>query len=922
MQKTTFAQRVAAYLDQYKAANPQGGQFISVDPDGDGKKQAIFVTDSGKVNPKSDSPGYWSDFKQGQVKSGKGKKQERDSPGQLGTFDDPFTGKFRRKPEKQRRLDDSTPQPEAEDAVPDWLEDDEPEATKRKRLPPGFRDRAVGRFLPEDATKDELLELLDVANDVVAERTQQIQAGQDALRQVFGDATKLTGAQSKARAASDVSSIPGFDEAVAELESSGGWKNDQSSIHDLVAYLPPGSINWARGSGGEIPAEQVVLEALRMPLPQPPKPYDMEVLSEAYERMAGTDQPDERSKEERDRDKQYSDLMRQANEAADEDDWQLYDDIKTQIAELFPETVSEEVDDFSAMTFRDAVARYAGQLGLWDDEFTGKFRTKGDKQERLFDGAGKTWKDQPRKKKGEKGGGQWTKGSSPTTPKMEAARAKLQAKQNTLGYDSRKSQRRKIRDAIKKYGTREELEAAEPGTLTQQEWLLARALKEEKKRLATLNGKTEGDKFLQRVHQNFENESLADVAGEWWQGIQNDRPGFKAAAKRHGLDPKEKFYSMDVHAALPWLGNTKHESLDQDMPVKTLAFWLTNQKQGWMASEQISEMMKEHRRQVMKAVKRGEDVPEGAYEKYRESPWVPADQREKKKKSVTASATVEGIKQTDTFRLRATLGRKLKTAANKYVDKERKKFLAGYEKMTQEIDKRQEAIDEFVDVEGKKIDRSDYEAGKKFQEKYLEMKQELSDLRDKQYTALTDWIKTLPSNRRRAEGKPPAINIQYGSTVPDHIKDRVAKAVQTLETWSGGALADHNVSYGVTKKNRSFARGASINMNPGQVIQGILLHELGHTIDSETDQGRKTKAFEAAAIQKHKTRWVGGGCEADEVGSKNGFMSAYTGKYYNAPDASEVLSMGIQALHEKPVRFAKESPDHFNFTIASLRGLL
>ena len=157
--------------------------------------------------------------------------------------------------------------------------------------------------MPEDATKDELLELLDVANDVVAERTQQIQAGQDALRQVFGDATKLTGAQSKARAASDVSAIPGFDEAVAELESSGGWKNEQSSIHDLIAYLPPGSINWARGSGGEIPAEQVVLEALRIPLPQPPKSYDLEVLSEAYERMAGTDQPDDRPKEERDRDR-------------------------------------------------------------------------------------------------------------------------------------------------------------------------------------------------------------------------------------------------------------------------------------------------------------------------------------------------------------------------------------------------------------------------------------------------------------------------------------------------------------------------------------------------------------------------------------------------------------------------------------------
>jgi len=919
MPKITFSQRVAAYLDQYKAANPQGGQFISVDPDGDGKKQAIFVTDSGKINPKSDSPGYWKDFKQGQVKPGKGKKQDRDSPGQLGTFDDPFTGKFKRKPEKQRKLEDSVPEPPGDEEIPDWLEDDEQVKTKRKRLPPGFRDRVVGRFLPEDATKDELLELLDVANEVVSERTQMIQAGQDALRQVFGDAGKLTGAQSQARSASDASSIRGFDEAVAELASSGGWKNDQSAIHDLVAYLPPGAISWARDSGGEIPAEQVVLEALRMPLPQPPKAYDLDVLSEAYERMTGTEEPDERSKEERDRDKQYSDLMRQANDAAADDDWDLYDDIKAQVAELFPETVTESVDEFSAMTFREAVARYAGQLGLWDDEFTGKFRTKGDKQERLFDGKGKAWKDQPRKKKGEKGGGQWTKGNSPTTPKMESAREKLKAKQNTIGYEPRKDKRRKIKDAIKKYGTREELEAADPGTLTQQEWLLARVLKEEKARLATLNGKTEGDKFLQRVHQNIEKESMAKVASEWWEGIENDRPGFKAAAKRHGLNPKEYFYSNDVYNALPWLGNTMHESLDQDMPVKGIAFWLTNQKAGWAASEQISEMLKEHRRKVMQAVKRGEDVPEGAYEKYRESPWVPADQREKKKESVTASATVEGIKQTDTFRLRATLGRKLKTAANKYVDKERKKFLAGYEKLTKEIDKKQEAMDEHLKME---VSDSDFEVWKEWRAKYDSMKQDLSDERDKQYTALTDWIKTLPSNRRRAEGKPPAINIKYGSTVPDFVKDRVADAVQTLETWSGGALADHTVNYATTDKNRSFARGASINMNPGQVMKGILLHELGHTLDSETDQGRKTKAFEAAAIQKHKTKWVGGGTRADEVGSKNGFMSAYTGKYYGSADASEVLSMGIQALHEKPIAFAKASPDHFNFTIASLRGLL
>ena len=918
MNLPTFSQRVAAYLDQYKAANP-AGQFISVDPDGDGKKQAIFVSNDGTVNPQSRNPGKWPGF-HGTV-SNKA-KQHKDSPGQLGTHDDPFTGKYTRKPEVQQRLSDK-PQPSGE--TPDWVTDDLPGVKpKADRLPPGFKNAAIRNFLPEDATQAELQELLKHAKDVLKDRAQEIESGADALRQVFGDGRSLTGAQAQARAADDVSQIPGFDEAVAELESSGGWKNDRALLDDIIAYMPGGKIKWAAGSDGKIPAEQIVFEALRMPLPKLPKASDPEVLSEALQKMSGTDKPDARNREERDRDAAYNDLMRQSVEALEAEDWDTYDEVKRRIAEQFPESVDTSVDDFSAMTFRDAVARYAGQLGLFEDEFTGKFNKKPQSQGRLFDSSGGSWKDQPRVEKGNKEGGQWTgegKAKTPTSSKMDAARKKLLDQKRTTMKSGRKS----VKRTIERAGGMERLQKAEIHEMSQNEFLLSIALKVSKERQAALNGRTPAAKYLKKLADSKQGAGAID----WHQAAKEfrDLPGADALAKKFrnrlmGGDGSNfgQLYSGSMRTAFGWLTKKENIELDQNMEMEKLPFFLST-VDFFDTADRVKELLKKHRDGVRKAIKGGKAVDSKAYENYHDADWQPGNKGKSKRSSMKYCKAVDELKERDVFRTNASVGKKLKAAANTQIDGERKKYLALHATREKEIDQKQSELDEHLKSEERNVHQEDATAWNAWRKEYEVKKEELAELRSKSFELLNEWVKGLPSKRLRPEDKT-GIQVDYPKGTQLGVKNALGKAVNWLETISGGAMPSMTVALKKTNQNRSFHRSGDIYMNRFQISQKVLCHELGHAIDYHSDQGRKTKAFEAQAIQKHKTKWAGGGCDPDEVGSKNGFMRAYTGKYYNRPKSSEVLSMGIQHLTEHPLRFAKESPDHFNFTIASLRGLL
>lgn len=917
----TFAETVAAYLDRYKAEET-GGQFISVDPDGDGKKQAIFVTAKGKVNPRSKTPGKWPGFVPG--KPGRGKRQEKDSPGQLGTHDDPFTGKFKRKPEKQQRLPNQDtpkkkpkpqykyksgkPLPAHEKTVgPTLNKDGTPRANSRakkvpvggvtpmkldsktgKRLHTDKRGRLISREtfnfdqsareygFPEghEPTAEEMQTLKENAKEVQRIHNEHVDEIRDAMQEMFGNVNLW---QRRARAAKDIKGLEKH--GIDTIISAQNYSDDESNLLGIIASHA-GVDDFTR-SGGDFD-ENIVFDALRKPLPKRLPLAHPDIIESAAELMQTEGGPDD---------------------DAPVDDLDIGD-----FGEFAAEHDEIPFTDQFSMTFRDAAARYAGQLGLWDDPVTGKYKTKGQKQGKLFDAKGESWKDQPRVAKGNKEGGQWTKGNSPTSPAMDQARAEFRAKSAASQY-TRKTDRLTIAKTIEKMGGESKLRNSKPHELSQKEYILAQVLRISDKRSRLLVGNKPLAKFLQQYI------AAGDVDWrEFAREIKEIEGGEKAFDEMNKAINGGPSYNSRGPVAAEWAFNwlQKDIVLDLEKQMGSLP----------MRPVFLQAVIGKHRDAVRKAIKKGIDVPGAAYEDYHDADWQPGNEDKSTRASMQYCRKTDSIKETDAFRVRASVGRKLKTAANKYINKERKSLLAGREKLGKEIDEKQAAMDEHMRKEEGSMVSSNPKAWEKWRDEYQVKKEELSEMRDRQFTYFKDWIKELPSNTLRKKGDKPGLTPNHRAKFSDAQKDSVAKACQWIEEMSGNAMPAITFETNKTRRNRSFQSGGGIHMNRNQLTQSVLLHELGHIIDAHTDQGNKTKAFEAQAIQKHKTKWTGGGCKPYEVGSKNGFMRAYTGKYYEHAKSSEVLSMGIQHLHDDPLKFAKESPDHFNFTIASLRGLL
>jgi SPP1 gp7 family putative phage head morphogenesis protein len=110
----------------------------------------------------------------------------------------------------------------------------------------------------------------------------------------------------------------------------------------------------------------------------------------------------------------------------------------------------------------------------------------------------------------------------------------------------------------------------------------------------------------------------------------------------------------------------------------------------------------------------------------------------------------------------------------------------------------------------------------------------------------------------------------------------------------------------------------------------VVAHELGHIIeDSDSYVYEMVQTFLHYRVGDEKPQrmanlFPGYSFRADEAGRKNHFdrhfdsMSAYyVGKQYG--DNSEILSMGIQALHEDPVKFFKNDPEYANFVVSVLQ---
>jgi SPP1 gp7 family putative phage head morphogenesis protein len=140
------------------------------------------------------------------------------------------------------------------------------------------------------------------------------------------------------------------------------------------------------------------------------------------------------------------------------------------------------------------------------------------------------------------------------------------------------------------------------------------------------------------------------------------------------------------------------------------------------------------------------------------------------------------------------------------------------------------------------------------------------------------------------------------------------------QTMAGNQVA---IYFNNSADGRAFSRGNGIWIDtydgPNTVI-----HEIGHVLE-----GLNPKVYKAAkdfldkrtkgeAPVQLKQLFPGSSYDSREVTRKDNFMSPYMGKEY--PAATEIISMGLQYLYEKPVEFAATDPEYYELMINILKG--
>ncbi len=115
----------------------------------------------------------------------------------------------------------------------------------------------------------------------------------------------------------------------------------------------------------------------------------------------------------------------------------------------------------------------------------------------------------------------------------------------------------------------------------------------------------------------------------------------------------------------------------------------------------------------------------------------------------------------------------------------------------------------------------------------------------------------------------------------------------------------------------------------------VYVHEIGHRLEDTLPNAqanaqlfRKMRIDRAGTPDiKMKDLCPGCGYRDDEVGNEDdwravfGNSAAYVGKSYEW-GSTEVISMGVEALYDNPIGFARRDPEYFKFIVGTLRGIL
>jgi hypothetical protein len=947
----TFAQAVADFLDQYWT-NEKQGRFISVDPDGDGDKQAIWVQDDGTVNPRSDKPGKWKGYEPEVIdkpEKGKPKYKIKD----IGLR--PFVLQEPQKNKDGTVRKNSKPKLKQSEAVKKVMRFDRETGEWRALTKSGqlidrkkresFDDVAKSRAFEEgyEPTPSDIARVKELAKQIQKETNERSQEIVDAMRQLFSNRPGgLSAWQARARAANDIRGLEDF--GIDQIISGQTYSDDETNLLPIIrahaGYLMQGGDD----------DEQAVFEALRKPLPKP-----VALNNPAIVERAGTLYAEEREQDselEQDYSRGFIDLLNQKQELFEQNaDYEEIADIERQMQSQYTDDFNrwygddeeiwgdeEEADQndftsvpFQATSFADAVEFYkANDNGRFitvrpNDEEEGHVifvtddgvvnpKSKNPGEWKKF----KTSKPN-RVEKGEEGAGRFAS----TTEKMQNARDKYVEQKGKVSTTYKKS----FDSVVKRLGGSEKILNAPLKELDATQ-VTARAILEHKQAVEELKrSKGEVAKIFKK-HVFDSGKSFLD--SETIRELQTEISQVEGWQKQ-------------LKGMLKKIGKDKDYSVDYDQPSRGLlrAFEFTtkantNSEQTWgytvanfsvFDGQALDTLMTKHRNAVRKAVKAGEDVPAYITDTYSHLPWAPGEQTSKKSEPYVK--WLDDHKKTGKFRVQASEGRKLRKQANDAVDSYRKSLLSKNKSMNTELTSLKDELNQMRDTYWKEKLFNDETKLEAYHTKSDELKQKIATIEREMRTLLRTEIDKMPSNRKRPVGKRAIDAKLKGNTQVS--QQSLDAAVDWLEHVSGGALTNYSVDVTTAKPsdgvyyNRSayFFDQDTVKMSPRQSNNtAILIHELCHSIDHKTAIGPKTKAFQSAAIQKHKTRALGKRYETWEIGSQNGFNDAYTGKYYNGGRSSEVLTMGAQKLYENWIELAEKSPDHFNYTIAALRGLI
>lgn len=311
---------------------------------------------------------------------------------------------------------------------------------------------------------------------------------------------------------------------------------------------------------------------------------------------------------------------------------------------------------------------------------------------------------------------------------------------------------------------------------------------------------------------------------------------------------------------------------------------------------------------------------------YRYCDWMPPSLKDKAHREDSVKSWTE-IKGGPEARKQARAGRKILQTANAAIDYYRDSLVKMQLPATQAIAAKINELEKTLDGLYQPWIEASHSQD---QERMDSISEEIKKTRSMVYEAEDEIKKQSTSGLLQAMGfsGKATIATENAESLPESQRAEVATALDWLSSVVGPDINIGSIKFEAMDPDapgyngRSHCRGNTVFLAP-HAGADVIIHEIGHAIEHANGEaiGEKSLSFMRAKTADQPVEHMGNGYTVSEVATQDGFMRPYTGKYYYGK-STEILSMGLQALYEDAHSFARRDKDHFNYTIAAIRGLV